>query len=274
MQPQITTNKAGQGRPISTQGSRPAPVGHGRQAASCSWGHRQCALISTHTPTNSSHRDKVSFHVKQRNEMNSSIPVKSKVRGAREKLKWTLLTLAAVLLLTRMKARQASTTVALKGRTDSHHQEQITPDVAKECAQKPETNDLSRTKSSYCSSPTSSAFQEPLQQQALSHISASGASLLRRFLLLARQRLQVCLAASLRARALPAHCQHPDGLRAPCLHTLHLPNEPLITAEGSVLHKIYYFSSCKKTKPTIPLFGVLLNCVFPPPQPPELGSQD
>lgn len=37
--------------------------------------------------------------------MNSSVPVKSKVRAAREKLNWKLLTLAAVLLLTRDEGR-------------------------------------------------------------------------------------------------------------------------------------------------------------------------
>lgn len=59
-------------------------------------------------PSNSSHRthrEKVSFHVKQRNGKNSSIPGKSKVRAAREKLNWKLLTLAAALLLTRDEGR-------------------------------------------------------------------------------------------------------------------------------------------------------------------------
>lgn len=37
--------------------------------------------------------------------MNSSIPGKSEVRAAREKLNWKLLTLAAVLLLTRDESR-------------------------------------------------------------------------------------------------------------------------------------------------------------------------
>lgn len=45
------------------------------------------------------------MHVKQRNGINSSIPVNSKVRAAREKPEWKLLALAAVLLLTRDKGR-------------------------------------------------------------------------------------------------------------------------------------------------------------------------
>lgn len=107
MQPQIRTNKAGQGRPVGAQGCSPAPVGDGR-GLQLLWGARgACPYLHQH-PSNSSHRshrEKVSFHVKQRNGMNSSIPGKSEVRAAREKLNWKLLTLAAVLLLTRDESR-------------------------------------------------------------------------------------------------------------------------------------------------------------------------
>lgn len=85
MQPQIITNKPGQVRPISMHSSSPRATAQGvpvqKQAASTPGeGSGKGPYLPLNTPTpssNISHRDKVSFHIKQWNGINPSIPLMS-----------------------------------------------------------------------------------------------------------------------------------------------------------------------------------------------------
>jgi len=84
MQPQIITNKPGQARPISAGSPSPAgrSVGHGGEAG-CQplpgerGGKGPYRRQHSHSSSNRSHGDKVSFHIKQRNGINPPVPLKS-----------------------------------------------------------------------------------------------------------------------------------------------------------------------------------------------------